>query len=152
MGTLKGQNLRLKVGNKFVAFATSCTIHVSANLEESSTKDTTGDFQNQEVTGLSWDLSTDALFSVTVDSDAQNGENALGLVLAKQKVDVSFLLTVPNSSKNRTIETGTKWVGQAWVNDISINAANRQNVTYTIQLTGDGPLTTSTASSSNGYF
>ena len=154
MGIIKGQNLRLKIGNNFVAFATSCTLHVSSNLEEASTKDTTGDFQSQELTGLSWDVSTDALYSVTSDSGAMNGEAALGLILAKQKVTVTFMQTESGSEHNRGSITGTttKYIGQAWVSDISVNAANRQNASYTIQLTGDGPLTSTNATSSGTYF
>ena len=37
-------------------------------------------------------------------------------------------------SMNATTATGTKYVCKAIVNDISINAPNRQNVTYTIQM------------------
>ena len=149
MGIIKGQNLRLKIGNNFVAFATSCTLHVSANLEEASTKDTTGDFQSQELTGLSWDVSTDALYTVTSDTGGMNGEAALNLVLAKQKVLVTFQQTAANSDKNRGDLSGTTYSGYAWVSDISINAANRQNASYTIQLTGDGELTTGTPASTS---
>ena len=148
MGIIKGQNLRIKIGSNFVAFATSCTLHVSANLEEASTKDTTGDFQSQELTGLSWDISTDALYSVTSDANGMNGEGALNLILAKQKVQVSFLQTTPGSDKNRTPITGTVYSGYAWVSDISVNASNRQNASYTIQLTGDGELVGATQSTS----
>jgi hypothetical protein len=44
MGVIKGQNLRVLIGGKCVAFATSCTVHVSLNLEDSSTKDSTNNF------------------------------------------------------------------------------------------------------------
>lgn len=154
MSIIKGQNLRIELDSKFVAFATSCTVHVSANLEEASTKDTTGDFQSQELTGLSWDVSSDALYTVTSDANGINGEGAFNLILAKQKVKVAFVLTEPGSSMNRGAADGTttKYIGEAWVSDISINAANRQNVSYTIQLTGDGPLVANTYASSSGYF
>ena len=39
---IKGQNLRIFVGEKCVAFSTSCQLQVSANLEDTSTKDSTG--------------------------------------------------------------------------------------------------------------
>lgn len=137
---MKGQNLRIKIGGKFVAYATSCTVHVSTTLEDSSTKDTTNNFTSQELTGLSWDVSCDAIYSVAADQTGVNGIDALDLVLAQQKVEVEFVQA--SGTNNRTPESGAaKYTGNAWVNDISINAPNRQNVSYTIQLTGDGELT-----------
>ena len=146
MGVIKGQNLRITVGGKFVAFATSCTVHASLNLEESSTKDSTNNFTEQTPTGISWDLSCDALYSVDTDATGVNGINALDMVLAQQRVQVQFEQT--QGEKNRVaVSGGAVYSGYAWVNDISINAANRQNTSYTIQLTGDGELTKTTAGS-----
>lgn len=146
MGIIKGQNLRLTLGTKFVAFATDCTVHVAANLEESSTKDSTGDFSEQEITGLSWDISTNALFAVnpsgsqTADLTGLYGDDALDLLLAKGKVDITFEQTT--GSKNRgTVSGGMKYTGQVIINDVSINATNRQNASYSLSAQGVGPLT-----------
>lgn len=146
MAVKKGQNLRLLIGGKCVAFATSCTVHVSLNLEESSTKDSTNNFTEQTPTGISWDMSCDALYSVDADATGVNGIDSLDTVLAQQKVQVQFEETT--GDKNRVAVTGgAVYSGYAWVNDISINAPNRQNSSYTIQLTGDGALAKSTAGS-----
>lgn len=142
MAVIKGQNLRITIGGKCVAFATSCTVHTSLTLEDSSTKDSTNNFTMQECTGISWDMSCDALYSVETDQTGVNGINALDLVLAQQKVQVQFEQT--EGEKNRVAVSGAAvYSGSAWVNDISITAANRQNTTYSIQLTGDGALTKS---------
>jgi hypothetical protein len=146
MGVIKGQNLRLLIGGKCVAFSTSCTVHASLNLEENSTKDSTNNFTEQTPTGISWDMSCDALYSVDTDATGVNGINALDTVLAQQRVQVQFEQT--QGDKNRiAVSGGAVYSGYAWVNDISINAANRQNTSYTIQLTGDGELTKTTAGS-----
>jgi hypothetical protein len=92
MGVIKGQNLRLLIGGKCVAFSTSCTVHASLSLEESSSKDSTNNFTEQTPTGISWDMSCDALYSVDVDATGVNGINALDTVLAQQKVQVQFPL------------------------------------------------------------
>lgn len=140
MGVIKGQNLRIKLGTKYVAFATSCTVHVSAQLEESSTKDSTNGWQKQEITGMNWDISVDALYSVDTDATGVNGVDALDLILAQQQIDVEF--TQAAGEKNRVPSSGDiKYSGKAWVNDVSVNAPNRQNTTYTLQATGDGELT-----------
>ena len=146
MGVIKGQNLRLLIGGKCVAFSTSCTVHVSLNLEESSSKDSTNNFTEQTPTGISWDMSCDALYSVDADATGVNAISALDTVLAQAKVQVQFEQT--QGEKNRVAVTGgAVYSGYAWVNDISINAANRQNTSYTIQLTGDGQLSKTTAGS-----
>ena len=139
MGVIKGQNLRIKLGTKYVAFATSCTVHVSAQLESSSTKDSTNGWEKQEITGMNWDISVDALYSVDTDATGVNGVDALDLILAQQQIDVEF--TQAAGEKNRVPETGDiKYSGKAWVNDVSVNAPNRQNTSYTLQATGDGEL------------
>ena len=139
MGVIKGQNLRISIGGKFIAFATSCTLHVSAKLEDSSTKDSTGDWDEQEITGMGWDISTDALYSVDKDTNGVNGEDAIDMILAKPAVDITFEAT--GGEKNRVAVTGSnKYEGKAIVNDISVKAQNKQNTTYTLQATGTGEL------------
>lgn len=130
---MKGQNLRILIGSpaKCIAYSTSCTYHLSNTLEDSSTKDDVGGFQKQEVTGMAGDISCDALFAVGTDSTAVNGEAALDLVLAGAEVDVEFS---PTEGANNRTATGTKYTCKAIVNDISVSAPNRQNVTYTIQM------------------
>lgn len=139
MKIIKGQNLRLKLNDKYIAFATDCTVHVSATLEDSSTKDSSdGVWQEQELTGMAWDISANALYSVETDNTGINAENALDLILAMQRVWVEF--TGTTGEKNRTAE-GTKYCGYVWLNDNSITATNRQNGSYSLQAQGDGPLT-----------
>ena len=138
MGIIKGQHLRIVLGGKYVAYATACTCHVSASLEDSSTKDSTdGIWQEQDLVGMAWDISCDALYSVDVDATGVNGEDSLDLILAKQKVLVEF--TGATGTKNREA-TGNKYVGYAWINDISVNATNRQNTSYSLQASGTGEL------------
>lgn len=128
------------VGSKCIAMATSCTFHVSAQLEDSSTKDSTGDWQEQEVTGLSWDASTDSL--VTLTDNGANGElpvDLLSLIINKTPVTLTFDQT---SGANNRIGTNSaiKRSGTAYVTDYSLTAPNRQNSTLTVQFTGTGAL------------
>ena len=141
MSTIKGQNLRILVGGKCVAMATSCTFHVSAQLEDSSTKDSVGDWQEQEVTGLSWDAQTDSL--VTLEDNGTNGElpqDLLGLIINKTKVTITFDQTA--GANNRVGQNSAiKRTGDAYVTDVTITAQNRQNSTFSAKFTGTGPLT-----------
>ena len=140
MGTIKGQNLRVMVGGKCIAMATSCTFHVSAQLQDSSTKDSVGDFQEQEVTGLSWDAQTESL--VTLEDNGSNGElpqDLLSLMINKTKVTLTFDQTA--GANNRVGQnSASKKTGDAYINDINITAQNRQNSTISVQFSGTGPL------------
>ena len=140
MGTIKGQNLRVMVGGKCIAMATSCTFHVSAQLQDSSTKDSVGDFQEQEVTGLSWDAQTESI--VTLEDNGTNGElpqDLLSLMINKTKVSLTFDQT--SGANNRVAQNSViKKTGDAYINDISISAQNRQNSTISVQFSGTGPL------------
>ena len=140
MGTIKGQNLRVMVGGKCIAMATSCTFHVSAQLQDSSTKDSVGDFQEQEVTGLSWDAQTESL--VTLEDNGSNGElpqDLLSLMINKTKVTLTFDQTA--GANNRVGQNSAiKKTGNAYINDINITAQNRQNSTISVQFSGTGPL------------
>ena len=121
--------------------ATSCTFHVSAQLEDSSTKDSVGDWQEQEVTGLSWDAQTDSL--VTLEDNGTNGElpqDLLGLIINKTKVTITFDQTA--GTNNRVGQNSAiKRTGEAYVTDVTITAQNRQNSTFSAKFTGTGPLT-----------
>lgn len=140
MATIKGQNLRVMVGGKCIAMATSCTFHVAAQMEDSSTKDDTGNWQSQEVTGLSWDASTDSL--VTLTDNGSNGElpqDIFTTMIAMTPVTLTFDTT--NGTNNRVAQNGAlKKSGQAYISDISITAANRANSTMTVQFQGNGAL------------
>ena len=140
MATIKGQNLRVMVGGKCIAMATSCQFHISAQLEDSSTKDSTGSWQEQEVTGLSWDASTESL--VTLTDNGTNGElptDLLSLMISMTPVTLTFDQT--SGTNNRTAQNATiKKSGTAYISDISISAQNRQNSTLSVQFTGTGAL------------
>ena len=140
MATIKGQNLRVMVGGKCIAMATSCTFHISAQVEDSSTKDDANDFANNEVTGLSWDAQTESL--VTLTDNGVNGElptDLMSLILNKTKVTLTFDQTA--GTNNRTGQNSAiKRSGQAYLTDYSLSAQNRQNSTLSCQFTGTGPL------------
>ena len=140
MATIKGQNLRVMVGGKCIAMSTSAQFHISAELQDSSTKDSVGDFQEQEVTGLSWDAQTDSL--VTLEDNGTNGElpqDLLSLIINKTKVTLTFDQTA--GANNRVGQNSViKKTGEAYVSDVQITAQNRQNSTMTVQFTGTGAL------------
>ena len=132
----------MMVGGKCIAMSTNSVFHVSATLESSSTKDSVGDFEEQEVTGLSWDASCDAL--VTLTDNGTNGElvtDLISLMINKTLVTLTFDQTA--GTNNRTGQNAAiKRTGTAYINDVQVTAQNRANSTFTVQFAGTGPLTT----------
>lgn len=143
MSTIKGQNLRVFVDSKCIAMALNATIHVSSQVEDSSTKDSTGDWAENEVTGLSWDVSADSLVCLS-DTGGETSSALLQLIINKTRVLLTFDQTQPNVSQNRTPVSPTSAIkchGYAYLTDFSISAQNRQNAQVSVQFTGDGALT-----------
>jgi hypothetical protein len=145
MGTIKGQNLRVMVGTasgseKCIAMATSCTFHVAAETQDSSTKDDTGDWQMNEVVGLSWDAQTDSL--VTLTDNGSNGELPQDLFSAMiNKTKLKLVFDVTNGANNRTkTNAAIKKSGECYIQDLNVTAANRQNSTITVKFVGTGAL------------
>lgn len=145
MGTIKGQNLRVMVGTasgseKCIAMATSCTFHVAAETQDSSTKDDTGDWQMNEVVGLSWDAQTDSL--VTLTDNGSNGELPQDLFSAMiNKTKLKLVFDVTNGTNNRTkTNSAIKKSGECYIQDLNVTAANRQNSTITVKFIGTGAL------------
>ena len=139
MGIIKGQNLRVMVGGKCIAMATSCQIHIGTQLEDASTKDSTGNWQEQ-VTGLNWDVTTDSL--VTLEDNGTNGElpqDLMSLIINKTKVQLTFDQTT--GTNNRTAQNSAiKRTGYAYLTDYNLTAPNRQNSTLNCKFTGTGAL------------
>lgn len=141
---IKGQNLRVFVGGKCVAFATSCQLQVSANLEDTSTKDSTGSWDEQEIVSKSWSMSVDALYNAGgTDATGLNAQEMLDLLLAGNRVEVRFCVTGGAQNRESLTATSTmaEYEGSAWINDLSVTAANKSNASYSASLTGDGALT-----------
>ena len=128
------------VGGKCIAMATSCQIHIGTQLEDSSTKDSTGDWQEQEVTGLNWDATTDSL--VTLEDNGTNGElpqDLMSLIINKTLVTLSFDQTA--GTNNRVGQNSViKRSGTAYLTDFNLTAANRTNAQLNCKFTGTGPL------------
>ena len=127
-------------GEKCIAMATSCTFHIATQLEDSSTKDSEGDWQEQEVTGLNWDATTDSL--VTLEDNGTNGElpqDLMSLIINKTQVTLSFDTTA--GANNRVGQNSViKRSGTAYLTDYNLTAPNRQNSTLNCKFTGTGPL------------
>ena len=139
---IKGQHIRFAVtvkGTKtYLAASTNCQLHIAADLEDSSTKDSTGMWKEQESVALSWDGSVDVN---VIDDALDNALQALQVPsLIGQVVDVEFDLT--GGEQNRDASKGKRlYAGKAIINDWSLTAQNKAQSTASVQFQGNGPLT-----------
>lgn len=145
----KGQFVRLFLSanntdapTAVLAAAKSLSLHVSMQLEDATTKDTTGDWQVQEPTNLSYDISTSALVrSGDTITSSVGGKNLADLTsIFETSTPVKWLIANVSGDNNRT-KGSTIVSGSATITQLTINAANRQNATYDTQLSGYGIYT-----------
>ena len=145
----KGQFVRLFLGSdnsavpaKIVAGAKSLSLHISMSLEDATTKDTTGDWQVQEPTALSFDISSNALVRSgdTITSTVQGQDLASIEDIYEAGTPVRFQIANTSGANNRT-KGAIICSGSVVITQLTLNAPNRQNATYDTQLTGYGIYT-----------
>ena len=142
----KGQFVRLFLGSdntvtpaKVIAAAKTLQVHVSVQLEDATTKDSEGTFQVQEVTGISYDITTNALVRSgdVITSSVQGQDLASIESIHESESPVKFQIANVSGANQRT-KGSVLMSGSVIVSSLSINAANRQNATYDATLTGYG--------------
>lgn len=138
MPTLKGQNFRVYLGKSVVAKSTNCTITLTGNTEDASTKDDIGMASKPEVVSKSWNVSVESL-DVTDTAAMLNAiKNLTPFTIAYDETSTTDNQTVLGALFART--------GTAYLNDITYSFNDRENSTKQIQFTGSGPLETRTTS------
>ena len=145
----KGQFVRLFLSSdnttapaKVIAAAKSLSLHVSMTLEDATTKDTTGNWQIQEPTGLSYDISTSALVrgNDTITSAVAAQDLASIESIYESGTPVKWKIANASGANNRTAGAVIA-SGSVLLTQLTLNGANRQNATFTAQLNGYGAYT-----------
>lgn len=144
----KGQFVRLFLGSdntttpaKVIGSATQLQLHVSLQMESASTKDTEGMWDVQEPTGLSYDITTNALVrgGDTITSTVQaQGLSELEAIY-EAGTPVKFQIANVSGANQRT-KGAVLISGSVILSQLTINAPNRQNTSYDAQLAGWGPF------------
>ena len=136
--TLKGQNFRVlrynTAASKFecVAMSTSCSINLTADTEEASTKDILGGAKMPQVNAHSWQVSVETL-------DVTDIQAIIAAVKNYEKF--TLLWDEVSTSDNQTpIMAGFARTGSAYLNSASFKFDNRTNSTKSLQFTGVGQL------------
>lgn len=145
----KGQFVRLFLGSdntttpaKVIAAAKQLQLHVSLSLENSTTKDTTGNWVAQEPVSLSYDITTSALVeSGETITSSVDGQGLAELENIKEAgTPVKWQIANVSGANNRT--KGSVIVsGSAQLTQLEIQAQNRTAAQYNATLQGYGDYT-----------
>lgn len=145
----KGQFVRLFLSSDntaapsaVIAAAKTLSLHVSLTLEDATTKDTTGDWQIQEPTALSYDISTGALVRSGESITSAVGEKTLADLetIHENGTPVKWKIANVGGANNRTASS-TIVSGSVILTQLAINGPSRQNADYTATLNGYGDYT-----------
>lgn len=146
----KGQHIRLVIvegsgtpTSKVVALSTDMTLHLSAQTEDSSTKDTTdtnGSWNEYDVTQRSGDISFNALVGVGTDAGGKSFADFIDQVSDSL---INWKVVMVSGANNRTIGK-TVCSGQGKLTNLQASAQNRQKATYSGTINIYGAVTVGT--------
>lgn len=148
MSKTRGQYIRLFLSsdntttpNAVLASAKQLSLHLSATVENITTKDTDSDWIENEVTAINYDISTQALI--------RSGETITSLVNGKTLADlediyeasspVKWFIANVSGDNNRT-KGAVICSGSAVLSSLTINAQNRAVANYSAQMQGWGDI------------
>ena len=140
MAIIKGQNFRILVGDnsggstvfKCIGMATNCTVTLTNNTEDASTKDDTGMSSKPTMTSQAWSVSVESLNVADV-----------GAMLTAIKSGKKFRLQWDKTSTgdNQTPQDADyAYNGEAYLTDATFQFDNRTNSTKSLQFSGTGAL------------
>lgn len=140
----KGQYIRLLLSaaanpSTVIAAAKQMALHGSAQTEDSSSKDTTGDALEYEVVGQSYDITGSGLVITPNDTLLTGG---LGLNDFEGWVKDQLLywrICVMEGTNNRTVVEEVAH-GQGKLTNLQIQAQNKQTTTYNYTINGYGAI------------
>lgn len=145
---VKGQELMLFQNGESIAFATSHTLTVTGNTTDISSKDH-GFFTGTTLASITWEVSSENLYT-----DGAYDKLFDAMVNKRQPIDIVFghytedtsLATVgivDSDKESWTAPSGNSTVfytGKAYITSLTANAANGDNATFSVTLSGSGKL------------
>ena len=134
---IKGQNFRAFVGGSAVSEESSCQVSITGNTESSKTKDSEGSYDQEQMTSRGWSVQVDSYQATAAELKA-----VITMFNSDSKVTVGWDQTETTAgTQNRTAANAAfARSGQAILNDFTISASNRQNITVSRQFQGSGAL------------
>lgn len=134
LNKVMGQNFRVFVGGSAVPEATNCQVTIQGNVEDGATKDTTGAWNEEQMTSKQWSVQVD-----DVDASLASLRALISAFNSDSKATVGWDQTA--GDQNRVAQNAAfARSGSAILNDLSIQANNRQTIQVSCQYQGSGAL------------
>lgn len=124
MSKIKGQNVT--INSNLVADETNCTVTVTGNTEDVTTKSDASLFSKDIMTSKSWQVQVD-----TYQAEASQLQAILTAFIGAAPVAVGW---------NVAGATDANGSGQALLNDFTMNFNDRETVAVSLQFQGTGAL------------
>ena len=147
MATIKGENLRVMVGDDIehlqcIAASTNCTLHCALQVQEDTTKDTVDDWLEQEPVGLNWDVQVEALVISDDDEEYRPGATNIAQLQVGRVYQLRFTRTAGAAGEqNRdAVEDAMQFTGFSILSDLQITSQNAEIAIARAQFTGTGEL------------
>ena len=147
MATIKGQNLRVMVGDdtehlQCIAASTNCTLHCALQMQEDTTKDTVDDWLEQEPVGLNWDVQVESLVISDDDEEYRPGAKNIDQLQVGRVYQLRFTRTAGAAGEqNRdAVEDAMQFTGFSILSDLQITSQNAEIAIARAQFTGTGEL------------
>jgi hypothetical protein len=127
-----------------IAAAKDAQIHFGTQVEESSTKDTTGDALEYEIVGQSYDISGSALVLTPADSLNTGAVSLNDMETNVGDTKLYWRICLMSGDNQRTVEEELL-SGTAKLTQLTANAQVKQTATYQYTLTGYDGVTVHTS-------
>ena len=141
MAILKGQNLRILASGldgsdmAVIGMATNCTVTLTNNTDDASTKDDVGNAAKPEVVSNAWSVQVDSL-------NVANVASLLGIVKGMSKILLMWDEVGTTDNQTPVASTAFARQGYAYLSDATFTFNNRENSAKSLQFTGASELTT----------
>ena len=134
MSKIKGQNFRFLKNGAVFDEATNCSITLTGNAEDTSTKDTAGMFSKDTIVSTSWSAQVDTYQSTDTELRA-----IISMFIAAVAVGVGWDET-RGGSNSVVQQSSFAREGEALLTDVNMTFNDRETVQTSLQFTGTGAV------------
>lgn len=133
--TIAGNKVRLYVGTIMVGCATSASLSLTKEMLDAACK-ASGDWSESTPGMKSWTASLEGVYKQYDTTEETTNTSVLDF------------FTLFNDDTKLTIKFGTdvtgdtRFSGECYITDLEITGADGENATYSVEMTGTGPVTT----------
>jgi len=135
-----GGNLMIFIASQPIAFSTSASLSISAEVREASSKDS-ANWKDKSAGRFEWSCSTDGLYNMSTSGTTQSINDLYAYFTGGTAVTVSFA-SKTGTTPSWTVDSSVKYfTGSAVITSFEFTGADGETSTYSISLEGSGELT-----------